>query len=260
MIGLETIFSSNVPVDCHILKGRLETDGIDCFIFDENIVWVHPFKAVAIGGVKLKVPSDQTKAANRIISSINSAESIDEDGNYNLSNVLNDAIIKQNEILKIKTLIRNNPNLLKNNTDLKSKLLIQSEINSLIDSEKEFHILSNKRLDFTLKQFWYELFDPERSIFKYLRTKPAEFYIEQDIVQNFNSKTDSDSGIICPKCKSRNVSYGYAIDYKWDILYMILSFLFHTPFPLYRKNYHCFNCKFDFKNNKRQQLTANNTP
>lgn len=59
MTKLLTIFSSNIPVDCHILKGRLSTDGIDCFIFDEQIVWVDPFKAVAIGGVKLKVPSNQ---------------------------------------------------------------------------------------------------------------------------------------------------------------------------------------------------------
>jgi len=67
MVKLETIFSSNIPVDCYILKGRLETDGFDCFVFDENIVWVHPFKAVAIGGVKLKVPSDQLILAQKSI-------------------------------------------------------------------------------------------------------------------------------------------------------------------------------------------------
>lgn len=55
----KTIFTSNIPIDCHILKGRLQSDGLDPFIFDENIIWLDPFKAVAIGGVKLKVPANQ---------------------------------------------------------------------------------------------------------------------------------------------------------------------------------------------------------
>jgi len=76
----ETIFSSNILVDYYILKGRLETDGIDCFIFDENIVWVHPSRAVAIGGVKLKVPIHQSKAAKKIIEHLKSAELIDQNG------------------------------------------------------------------------------------------------------------------------------------------------------------------------------------
>ena len=70
MIKLETVFSSNIPIDCHILKGRLESEGINCFLFDENIVWVHPFKAVAIGGVKLKVTSDRYDFANKILTQV----------------------------------------------------------------------------------------------------------------------------------------------------------------------------------------------
>ena len=256
MISLITIFSSNIPIDCHIIKGRLETDGLDCYIFDENIVLVHPFKAVAVGGVKLKVPSDQTTKAEKIIGAINSGRLYDNEGEYDLRNELESEIKKQNEILEIRTLIRNNPIILEKKTDFNSKLLNHKEIELIIESEKKQLQLAKKKLNFTLKQFWYELFDFDRSVFKYLRTKPVEFYIEKDIILNFNSQNKTESKAICPNCKSENVNYGYAIDYKWDIPYLIFSFLISVPFPLYRKSYHCFDCGFNFKYfNKRQQVT-----
>jgi hypothetical protein len=39
MKKLKTIFSSNIPVVCHIIRGRLETECIRCFIYDENMIW-----------------------------------------------------------------------------------------------------------------------------------------------------------------------------------------------------------------------------
>lgn len=247
MTRLETIYSSNIPVDCYILKGRLETEKLDCFIFDENIVWVHPFKAVAIGGVKLKVPFDQIESANEIISLVESAKLIDNEGVYNLSTALDNEIDKQNEVLKIKTIIRNNPSILEKKPVINFKLLSQTEIDILLNSEKEFQLLANKKFHFTSKQFWYELFDFDRSVFNYLRIRPPEFYIERDLVRDFNSQTDTNSKVLCPKCNSSNVYYGYAIDYKFDLLYLILSFLVTIPFPMFRKNYHCFNCNYNFK-------------
>ena len=65
---LKTIYTSNTPVECYIIKGRLESEGLDCFIFDDNIIWVNPFRAVAVGGVKLKVPSVQVEFAEKIMS------------------------------------------------------------------------------------------------------------------------------------------------------------------------------------------------
>jgi len=67
---LQTIYNSNIPVNCHILKGRLESDGLACFLFDEQTVWVHPFYAVAIGGVKLKVPADQLASGQNIMGAV----------------------------------------------------------------------------------------------------------------------------------------------------------------------------------------------
>ena len=67
MTKLITVYSSNIPIDCHILKGRLESEGIPCFIYDEQMICVHPFVAVAIGGVKLKVPFDKYFQSQKII-------------------------------------------------------------------------------------------------------------------------------------------------------------------------------------------------
>jgi hypothetical protein len=258
MIQLKTIFTSNIPIDCHILKGRLETDGFNCFVFDENFVCVNPFKAVAIGGVKLKVPSDQTEDAEKTINLIKQGKLIDENGEYEISSVLENDINRQIVILDIKYRIRKATSLLDKPDNIKSVWLNNDEIDELIDSEKKFQELSNIKFSFSWRKFCFELFDFDRSIFKYLRVRPVEFYIDKELVENYNSSDKSETNTICPRCKSENVRYGYAMDYKWDVLYLILSFLIFIPFPLIRKKHHCFNCGFDFK--KRNGLHQTNRP
>ena len=98
------------------------------------------------------------------------------------------------------------------------------------------------------------MFDFDRDVFKYLRYRPVEYFLDKEIVDNYKSKSLSDIAVICPNCKSNNTKHGYAIDYKWDILYLILSLLFLIPFPLIRKKTHCFECGFDFK---KQKAAAN---
>ena len=91
------------------------------------------------------------------------------------------------------------------------------------------------------------MFDFDRSVFRYLNPRPVEYYFDKELVDNYNSDTIVKTSITCPNCKDENVNYGYAIDVKWNILYLIFSILIYAPFPLIRKNYHCFKCKFDFK-------------
>ena len=246
MIKLETIYSSTIPVDCHILKGRLVSDGLDCFLFDENIVWVHPFKAVAVGGVKLKVPSDQIEIGKKIISLLEHNKLTDENGEYQVEDVFNNEIRRQNEILEIKSSIRKTPSLMEHPDDIKTVTLNREEITLLINSERAFQDLSNKKLNFTWKEFLYELFDFDRSVFRYLRIRPVEYYLDKDIVANYNSHTKSYPDVVCPVCQSENVSNGFAVDYKWDIVYLVLSLLI-VPLPLIRKKHHCFDCGSDFK-------------
>jgi DNA-directed RNA polymerase subunit RPC12/RpoP len=247
MIKLITVYSSNIPIDCHILKGRLETDGIPCFIYDENLIWIHPFKAVAIGGVKLKVPSNMYEQSQKIIDLTAQGKLIDGTGEYQISEILNNEINRQNEILSIKSKIRNNSSLLEKSVFNESKFIDTIEIEKILEIEREFQELTKKKFRFSWKQFFYELFDFDRSIFKYFRTKSVDYYIEKEIVENYTNQKESRQIINCPNCNSENTAFGYAIDSKLDILYLLLSLLMSAPlFPI-RKKYHCFDCGNDFK-------------
>ena len=153
MYNLKTIFTSNIPIQCHIKKGRLEREGIECFLFDENIVWVDPFSAVAVGGVKLKVPQSKFKQANTILEGIKNEILTDSQGEYKVSSILYNEIESQNKILKIKSEIRESPSL------IKSQEIVFNYNNSadilpiIIEEEKEFQRLKNLRFDFSMKQF-----------------------------------------------------------------------------------------------------------
>lgn len=247
MPKLTTLYSSNIPVDCHILKGRLETEGIPCFIFDEHIVWVHPFRAVAVGGVKLKVAFDKINQAQNIIDLILQGRLIDENGVYQISEIYDNEIKRQNDILIIKNTIRNDSSLLDGEFCFKSDYLQQFEIESILKEEREFQNISKKKFKFLWKQFLYELFDFDRSVFSYFRTKPLEYYIDKETVDNYINQTESKEIITCPNCNSVNTAFGNAIDYKWDFLYLILSvLLLLVPFFPIRKKNHCFECGHNF--------------
>jgi predicted RNA-binding Zn-ribbon protein involved in translation (DUF1610 family) len=71
---LVTVASFPQPIEAHIAKGRLEAEGILCFLGDENIVSVHPFYSNAVGGVKLKVREEEAEQALAILHEINSEE------------------------------------------------------------------------------------------------------------------------------------------------------------------------------------------
>ncbi len=46
IMELITVFTSNITIDCYIVKNRLESEGLECFIYDENFIGVNPFRAV----------------------------------------------------------------------------------------------------------------------------------------------------------------------------------------------------------------------
>ena len=43
-------------IDAHIIRGRLQEEGINCWLKDENVVTVNPIWTNAAGGIKLMVP------------------------------------------------------------------------------------------------------------------------------------------------------------------------------------------------------------
>lgn len=243
---LQTLYSSNTPVACHILKGRLESDGLDCFLFDEHLVWVHPFYAVAIGGVKLKVKAGQLKLGQNIMALLSDGKLRDENGTYNVSEALQQEFERQQEIMKLKSMLRKNPELLDRPDSIEAKNIGREDLNRLLQSEKEFQQWANKKLNFTWKDFFYELFDFDRSVFAYLRYRPVEYYMEKDLVEKYNSPSPDTPKVVCPNCGSENTVDDLAIDEKWDLLYLILSLLTAPLWPI-RKNAHCFDCGHNFK-------------
>lgn len=50
--------------EAHIVRSRLEADGIPCFLADENMGWLY---TAALGGLTLKVPESQKDAAAKIL-------------------------------------------------------------------------------------------------------------------------------------------------------------------------------------------------
>ena len=248
-IVLKTVFNSTYPIDCHILKGRLETEGIQCFVFDENVINVDPFRSVAVGGVKLKVRSDQFEKANLIIQKVQENLFVDDDGEYDKDLVVKNEIERQKFILDLKNQILANKKIFEDDAELirliVSKGFSENEAMEIVVDTKEFLIQNNLKFVFKWKQFWYELFDFERDFFKYFRIKNQEFYIEKDLINKL--MIDNVSIEKCPNCGSNNIKFGWAIDHKWDILYLILSFLIISPFPPFRKKYHCFDCGHNCK-------------
>ena len=68
------------PVDANITKGLLESNGIEAFIFDENILSVDPILTTALGGIRLMVRSSDYEDALSIIKEVDE-ENIREESN-----------------------------------------------------------------------------------------------------------------------------------------------------------------------------------
>lgn len=66
-MGLITFKTFDNSVDAHILKIKLESEGISCFLFDEHIVSVNPLYSNLVGGIKLKINEEDLPHANNVL-------------------------------------------------------------------------------------------------------------------------------------------------------------------------------------------------
>ena len=64
---LVTIRSFWGLLEAELAKGVLDAAGIECFLFDSNMVRLDWFNANALGGVKLRVDPHNVEAANKIL-------------------------------------------------------------------------------------------------------------------------------------------------------------------------------------------------
>jgi hypothetical protein len=65
-----TIKVFDSAIEAHILKSKLESEDIECHIFDENIVSLNPLFNYAVGGIKLKVNELDFEKAITIVKEI----------------------------------------------------------------------------------------------------------------------------------------------------------------------------------------------
>ncbi|PHR49761.1 MAG: hypothetical protein COA32_01105 [Fluviicola sp.] len=75
-----TIKTFDNNMDAHMLKSRIESEGIKCFLFDEETVTINPLYAQAIGGIKLKVHQEDVSAVRKILKDISETPLTDDEG------------------------------------------------------------------------------------------------------------------------------------------------------------------------------------
>ncbi|WP_291530303.1 DUF2007 domain-containing protein [Bacteroides sp. UBA939] len=62
-----TVLTATFGYEVAVIRGRLESEGITCFVQDELTVQVSPFYSNAIGGVKLQVRENDLEQAVEIL-------------------------------------------------------------------------------------------------------------------------------------------------------------------------------------------------
>jgi len=61
------LLASNDYIEAHILLGRLQNEGINCWLQNENMVTVFPALTNAVGGIRLMVEEAQAERATEIL-------------------------------------------------------------------------------------------------------------------------------------------------------------------------------------------------
>jgi hypothetical protein len=65
-----TLTTFTYPTEAYPLMTRLEEEGIECFLADENIISVNPFLSNAVGGVKVNIKEEDAEQALQILKEI----------------------------------------------------------------------------------------------------------------------------------------------------------------------------------------------
>lgn len=63
----EPIASFDDYIEANIILGRLENEGINCWLKDENSATITPFFSNSIGGIKLMVVESQAERAKELL-------------------------------------------------------------------------------------------------------------------------------------------------------------------------------------------------
>tara|TARA_B110000444_G_C18848412_1_gene603692 strand:+ start:3499 stop:3909 length:411 start_codon:yes stop_codon:yes gene_type:complete len=73
-----TLRTFDNSINAHLLKSKLESEGIDCYIFHENSSTLTP---IAIGAISFKINQEDLPKANEIMTEMQRPFPKDEEGN-----------------------------------------------------------------------------------------------------------------------------------------------------------------------------------
>jgi len=68
-MGFVIIKRFDNSIDAHLFRISLEAEGIDCFLFDEEIVSINPLYSNAVGGIKVKVREEDLERTLHVLKS-----------------------------------------------------------------------------------------------------------------------------------------------------------------------------------------------
>ena len=68
------------PIEMHFLKSKLESEGLQCYVFDEHTVSINPLMSQGVGGIKLKVDESDSQKASAILKEIQQNATLDPEG------------------------------------------------------------------------------------------------------------------------------------------------------------------------------------
>jgi DNA-directed RNA polymerase subunit RPC12/RpoP len=69
-MSLLTVKVFSTSTDANLFKSKLESNGIDCYLFDENINSMNMLYGVATGGIKAKVNAIDTEKVKQVLQQI----------------------------------------------------------------------------------------------------------------------------------------------------------------------------------------------
>ncbi|GAA0194794.1 hypothetical protein GCM10009122_58580 [Fulvivirga kasyanovii] len=75
LITLKTFDNS---IEANLLRSKLESEGVLCFLFDENMVSLNPLYNLTLGGIKLKIREADAQKALQIIEEVETTPFTDE--------------------------------------------------------------------------------------------------------------------------------------------------------------------------------------
>jgi hypothetical protein len=80
----ETVAQLLNPIDAHVIAGCLEAAGIPTVVADTNLVQVNSLLAIAVGGVRIRVPAARTAEAREVIAAFHRGDFAlsDDDDSY----------------------------------------------------------------------------------------------------------------------------------------------------------------------------------